>query len=129
MSVVTLNPPADPGGTTETVVWNSTYSLINTPTAGGVGNYRGRHKDMQRLVLKVRSNVDVTVKQKTLAQGSTTWRVINGGGSGEVITANNDAQRDFFLEGVDNEITLTAASDPTTWEISAYLVCDRALAQ
>ena len=83
----------------------------------------------ERLVVSCRFDQNVTVLYEVQRLGSVTWRTVNGGGAGDVVTANQDTLFDYLVQGPNSRLqVVTGGTGPTTSEINIAPVYDRALA-
>jgi hypothetical protein len=112
-----------------TVAGVTTHNIVFTTTAAG-DSIRNAVPGLQRVLVHFRGDQGVTVNYQTLAPlPATTWRTLNGGGSGDVVAANTDYATDFLVLGPDIRIDiLTGGTAPTGGGELAIQVCnDRAL--
>lgn len=128
-SFQTIAPPANPGASANSVLWNSTYGLLSTPVYNVVGPYRRTFGHFKRALVTIFADQIVTLFAQALVSGSTTWRTFNGSGSGEATTANVLFERDVYLMGDDAQLYIATTTAPTVWEVSVKLRGDAALAQ
>jgi hypothetical protein len=128
-SFLIIAPPANPGASANTPIWNSTYGLLGTPVYNVVGPYRRLFGHFKRALVTIYADQIVTLFAQTLAAGGTTWRTFNGGGAGEATTANVLFERDVYLMGDDVQLYIATTTAPTVWEVSLKMRADAALAQ
>lgn len=124
-----IAPPANPGASANTPLWNSTYGLLGTPVYNVVGPYRRLFGHAKRALVTIFADQIVTLFAQTLASGSTTWRTFNGSGAGQATTANVLSEWDIYLMGDDVQLYIATTTAPTVWEVSLKLRADAALAQ
>ena len=117
--VTRLGKPAAPVALATATLFDSTADLAKGTTL----TRRRAWQDIVRAITSVYVNQAMTFKYETLERDSTTWRTVNGGGSGEVVAANTLFERDVEIDGEDFRFTLTAgAVAPTTWEVATKLI-------
>lgn len=130
-SFLIIAPPAKPADAGTAILVDSTYFLLGTPVLNTPGPYRGQMRWAKRATVTIYVTAqNVTFFARTLAAGSTSWRVFNGSGSGETVTASTFFERDVLLMGDDWQLyILNGATAPTVWEVGIKLRDDAALAQ
>jgi hypothetical protein len=130
-SFLTIGPPANPGGSSTAVLWDSTYGLLGTPVLNTQGPYRRASwaNHYKRATVTIFADQIVTLFARTLASGSTSWRTYNGTGAGEATTASTFFERDIFLMGDDVQLYISTGTVPTTWEVSIKLRATAELVQ
>jgi hypothetical protein len=114
-----------------TVAGATTDNIVFTTTAQG-DSIRNTFPGLQRVLVHFRGDQGVTVKYQTLAPlPTTTWRTMNGAGSGDVVGANTDYATDFLVLGPDVRIdVLTGGAAPTGGgELAVELCNDRVTGQ
>lgn len=110
-----------------TVQGNSVDVVVFSTTSNG-DSTRGMYPGLERVALRARFNQAVTIKYQTLNLGATTWRTLNGSGSGDSLGANTDYFTDFLKMGDDVRIVVTTGgTGPTTREVALRISNDRAL--
>lgn len=110
-----------------TVAGNNASVVVFSTTSQG-DNVRGMYPGLERVALRARFDQAVTVLYQTLSLGSSTWRTMNGSGSGDALPANTDYFTDFLRMGDDVRIVVaTGGAGPTTREVSVRISNDRAL--
>lgn len=124
-----IGPPANPGASATAILWDSTYGLLGTPVLNTPGPYRRTWTQWKRATVTVWADQIVTVSAKSLASGSTTWRTFNGTGAGEATAVSTYWERDIFLLGDDQQISITTTTAPTVWEVSIKMRDHAGLAQ
>lgn len=124
-----IAPPANPGASANTPLWNTTYGLLGTPVYNVVGPYRRLFGHNKRALVTIYADQIVTLFAQMLAAGGTTWRTFNGSGSGEATAANVLFERDIYLMGDDVQLYIATTTAPTVWEVSLKLRSDAAIAQ
>jgi hypothetical protein len=107
----------------------STHNIVFSTTSAGDTN-RGMYPGLQRIVVHYRGDQATTVFQQTLAPlPSTTWRTLNGSGSGDSVTANTDYAKDFLVLGPDVRVDILTGGTPPTGggELAIEICNDRTL--
>jgi hypothetical protein len=106
---------------------STTYIVFSTTSQGDT--VRGRYPGLERVALRARFDQATTILYQTLAAApATTWRTLNGSGSGDSLAAGTDYAVDFLVLGPDVRLeVVTGGTPPTTQEISTRLSNDRAL--
>lgn len=123
---VVVKWPAIPGDAGTAYLWDSTCHPGQAPgaTSGLTTLYR-RLAYPEHLRAKVSIYVtaqNVTFYAAWLNQTTSTWRVTNGGGAGEVVTAGTWFHRDLDIFGHDFKAYIVAgATAPTLWEGSLII--------
>lgn len=115
-----------PALNTTVILWDSTadYGTGTTLTQRRAYTY------IRRAIVRIYADQIVTLRAKDLVVGSTTWRVVNGGGSGEATSVNTYFERDYLFASDDHMLDVVVTTAPTVWEVSVRLVEDeRALGQ
>ena len=119
-------------------VWNTTgfpaitaastsYVVFSTTSNGD--STRGLSPGLERVALRCRFDQATTILYQTLAaKPATTWRTLNGSGSGDSLAASTDYAVDFLVLGPDVRlVVVTGATPPTTQEVSTRTSNDREL--
>lgn len=117
-------PPAAPGSGAAVTLWDSSIDYGRTATANTVKNVAARYK--RALVTIYSSHISGTgglvLAWNDAALGSSTWRTINGAGSGETVAATTITHRDFDIIGPNMRIVYTnSANVLTTWQVTIML--------
>lgn len=110
-----IQNPANPGASSQVVLYDSTGSALYNV----VGSLRRRTR-YSRLLVTIWVDQPVTFYCRALvAHDSTTWRIYNNGGGGDVVAADIFFSRDVVLLGEETQLYLaTGATPPTVWEVS-----------
>lgn len=106
---------------------STSYVLFSTTTAGD--SVRGLNLGLERVALRARFDQATTILYQTLAaKPVTTWRTLNGAGSGDALAANTEYAVDFLVLGPDVRLVVTTGGTPPTVQELSYRVSnDRAL--
>lgn len=105
---------------------NATVVVFTTTSQGDM--QRGQYPGLQRVFARFRFDQATTVLYQTLDGNSTTWRTMNGSGSGDSLAANTDYAVDFLVLGPDVRVAVaTGGTGPSTREESVQVFNDRAL--
>ena len=122
-----IKPTISVSNSATTVLFNSTYGLNETPTHTGAGTKRGVYAGYRCVVSIKCTGQNVTLYCSELDSGDS-WNIVNGSGSGQVITASATwASIDFAPESPDWEMYVTnGGTGPTTLLITVMLIPDRA---
>lgn len=114
---VLVAAPAVPADLGTAVLWDSTSNNLGTTstTPNGALLYK-------RFKVAVFVNQAMTFNVQWRKAYDGTWRTINGGGSGETVSASTFFYRDEAVIGPNMRATLVAgATAPTTWETTFML--------
>jgi hypothetical protein len=129
-------PIARGGGGTVTMQWRASIptiagnnaTIILFDTTGGNTASRQGYRHVDRIVFTGRCDQAITLNYQILHTGSTTWRTMNGGGSGVAVAANTDTVVDFLALGPDSRVTaVTGGTGPSACEYDIGLFTDRTL--
>lgn len=115
---------ATPAGSATVILLDTTWG--NTTTTLTVRRGLSR---VRRAIVRVYMDQAATFYHDSLTVGSTTWRTINGSGSGSAITASTLFEMDCLFIGDDTRLRVVTGTVPTVWEVSVRLTDDRALGQ
>ncbi len=95
---------------------NATIVVFDTST--DTGHKLLLNSGAERLVVGMFFDQAVTVNYQVRHRGSSTWRTINGNGSGDSIAASTDTTIDYRIIGQDNRIqVVTGGTGPTVAEM------------
>ena len=122
-----LKPPANPGAAATAILLDTTAVAV-----GGVlttMTQRAKRPADRRAICCAIMDQAATFFIDVMLPGSTTWRTVNGNGSGEPIAANTFFERDVLLISDDTRIRIVTVNAPTVWEVSVRLCGDRGLGQ
>lgn len=116
---------------TTTPAGSATVILLDTTAlrTGTTLTDRRSFSMIKRALARIMMDQNATFFHDSLNVGSTTWRTINGSGSGQTITANTLFELDCLFIGDDTRLRVLTATVPTLWEVSVRMSTDRALAQ
>lgn len=114
-----------PGGSATVVLFDTTADIGTGTTL----TRRRAYPYIKRAIVRIYMDQAATFYHDSLTNGSTTWRTVNGSGSGESITASTLFERDCLFIGDDTRLRVVTGTGPSTWEVSVRLTTDRALAQ
>jgi hypothetical protein len=112
----------NPGGAADATLYEETAITLN-------GRGQNGERGFSRIRVSAYLSHAATLYCAVKLPGSSTYRVWNGSGSGEAISATTYFQRDVLLQPGANKIYITTGTVPTTWEVAAELIEDQALAQ
>jgi hypothetical protein len=103
---------------------NATIKLFDT--TGGSNSNRKGFTHVQRILGSLRCDQAITLLYQVLRTGSTTWRTMNGSGSGDAITASTDTAIDYLVLGPDSRLeAVTGGTGPSSCEVDVGLYTDR----
>lgn len=114
-----------PAGSATVVLFDST----GDPATGVTLSRRKGYPEIKRAIVRIYMDQNATFNHNSLSLNSTTWRTINGSGSGQAVTANTLFELDCLFIGDDTQLTLVTGTVPTVWEVSVRLAHERALGQ
>lgn len=118
----TLNP-SNCVSALNTVTGNSATVVIfdNTVVTG--------HKSADRVMVGMFFDQAVTVLYQVKLPGSSTWRTVNGDGSGDTVAASTLTVIDFRMMAYNDRIeVVTGGTGPSVSEVGVCVVYDSALA-
>lgn len=95
---------------------NATVVIFDTSTDSGAKYLT--NSGAERLLVSMFFDQAVTVNYQARIRGSSTWRTVNGDGSGDSVSASTFTAIDFRIMAADTRITVvTGGTGPTTSEI------------
>lgn len=109
-----LPQPANPGGAATATLFDEDPNNI------------GARSGMRRVIVFAYLSHTATFNHKVYTKGSTTGRVVNGGGIGEQIAATTAFTRACFLYPGRNVLEIVTGTANTTWEVEAATSDDQA---
>ncbi len=116
--------PSNWVGPLNPVTGNAATIIVFDNTSGS--QYRS---GIDRVVLSIYVDQAVTVNYQVKLPGSSTWRTLNGSGSGDAVAASTLTVLDFTVLAYNSRITVvTGVTGPTTAEVGIGLIQDRSLA-
>jgi hypothetical protein len=114
------NPPVVSGNTATIVAFDTTKG----------DTLRGAMPSLQRVAVSGVFDQIVTVKFQIKHRLSTTWRTVNGSGSGDATTGNVEFYGDYLVKGSDCRVQIvTGGTGPTLAEYDVGLIYNRQLGQ
>lgn len=129
------SPPPRPrvGSTLEPSRWllplntvtgnNATVIIFDTTNAG-----QNPGPSVDRIVISCYFDQAVTLQYQVRHRGSSTWRTVNGNGSGDTVSASTQTAIDFLILGYDSRVqVVTGGTGPSTAEVDIGLVYVRPL--
>lgn len=122
---VSVKPPAVPIALATAYLLDTTWNPgTGTGTTGTLyARNQSAYKNVSRVQVGVYVDQALTFYVDWLDAISTTWRTVNGGGSGETVSASTYFFRDVARMGHDMRLRLVAGgTPPTTWEVTTVLI-------
>lgn len=87
------------------------------------------HKDADRVTVSCFFDQAVTILYQVKLPGSSTWRTVNGNGSGDAVSASTFTSIDYLMLAYNSRIeVVTGGTGPSVAEVQIGVVYDRPLA-